>query len=519
MKSVETSEPYFRAEAVTNLMIVLQEATRATPDGAQNVYVPPEGGQLAEARYHHFLFGQRGSGKSTLLRKLQRDQSEQHSVSVWIDQEIFSALAFPDVLVGSVESVMAGVLTTTRARIAAARKALRPWKRWLGKKDSDSEDLQSGLQAAVENLRILKFAPLLSTVEWVRVHNAKSSAEVAGTVTIKGVSAGGKSGGEHGSSVQATETIMSDKGEFLERALPDFRALLQRAAAKTEGGFIFLDDVYLLNREDQPRVLGYMHRLVKDTGFWLKIGSIRYLTSTYSSGSTPVGMQQGQDAHLIALDDGMRNLNSSRQFLERILRGLAAKANVDLDRVFNQGSLNRLALASGCVPRDYLTLATAAIGQARNRGLSEKAGMDRVTVEDVNKAAGVLAPEKLNDMEHDAPESAAESRLLINELTEFCRRTKCAYFLIDASDRDLVDNMEALRHLRFVHQLEQSETVPDRASRYDVWLLDVSQLSAQRATQGMDFEGWSEREKRRKRSLIFQRPTGRQDEQLRLMDD
>jgi len=216
-------------------------------------------------------------------------------------------------------------------------------------------------------------------------------------------------------------------------------------------------------------------------------------------------MQDGHDAHLIALDNGMRNLNTSRQFLENILRELALAADIELSRVFNQGSLNRLALACGCVARDYLTLAGAAIREARNRGPSDKAGMDRVTVEDVNRAAGILAPAKLDDMENDAPQRAAQSRALIGELTEFCRNHKAAYFLVDSADRDLVDALEALRHLRFVHLLERSETVPDRPARYDVWLLDLSQLSAQRATQGMDFEGWQQREKRRKRSLIFSR--------------
>lgn len=50
---------------------LLQEATRPTPDGGASNYVPPSGGKLAEANYHHFVFGQRGSGKSSLLRHLQ----------------------------------------------------------------------------------------------------------------------------------------------------------------------------------------------------------------------------------------------------------------------------------------------------------------------------------------------------------------------------------------------------------------------------------------------------------------
>lgn len=506
MSDPTASEPYFKSSAVDQFLVVLQEATRASPDGTRGVYVPPPNAEIASARYHHFLYGQRGSGKSTLMRKLQRDEIADNRASVWVDQEVYSNLAFPDVLVSSVEAVMTGVHGTLKATLDARRDACAWWRRWRTRPSKDEQDLLDGLSATIDNLRTLKFAPLTSQVEWTHSNNARTSAEVAGTVKVRAATAEAKLSAEQGDSVQRVETVTSSKGEFLERALPDFRHLLDRASRSIGGGFIFLDDVYLLNRDDQPMVLGYMHRLLKDSGLWLKIGSIRYLTTTYSPGAPPVGMQDTHDAHLIALDNGMKNLNTSRAFLEDIIRGLAGKCGVDLDQVFNQGSLDRLALACGCVARDYLTLAGAAINEARNRTPSEKSGMHRITVEDVNKAAGVLAPAKLDDMEHDAPERAAQSRALIVELTEFCRASKCAYFLVDAADRDLVDALEALRHLRFVHLLERSETVPNRSGRYDVWLLDLSQLSAQRATQMMDFEGWLQREKRRKRSLIFERP-------------
>jgi hypothetical protein len=64
--------------------------------------------------------------------------------------------------------------------------------------------------------------------------------------------------------------------------------------------------------------------------------------------------------------------------------------------------------------------------------------------------------------------------------------------------------VDKLQHLRFAHLLSESETVPDRGSqRFNVWLLDVAELSAQRAAAHMDFLGWEDREKRRNRKLIF----------------
>ncbi len=69
---------------------------------------------------------------------------------------------------------------------------------------------------------------------------------------------------------------------------------------------------------------------------------------------------------------------------------------------------------------------------------------------------------------------------------------------------ELNEQINALQHLRFTHLLFESETVPDRGSqRFNGWLLDVAELSAQRATTDMDFLGWESREKRRNRRLIY----------------
>jgi len=76
--------------------------------------------------------------------------------------------------------------------------------------------------------------------------------------------------------------------------------------------------------------------------------------------------------------------------------------------------------------------------------------------------------------------------------------------LVAADETELSGQVDKLSNLRFTHLLVANETIPDRGSqRFNVWLLDVAELSAQRATTGMDFLGWDNREKRRNRRLIF----------------
>ena len=301
----------------------------------------------------------------------------------------------------------------------------------------------------------------------------------------------------------ASEVIDGTKEEYLERALAGYRSLIIKTATWVDGGFIFVDDLYQISRSDQPQVLGYLHRLIKDTGVWLKIGSIRYSTVTFKP-TPPTGMQRGHDAQEVALDRGLRYLLVTQQFLEQILSQIAKKAGISLDQLITPEARKRLVLAAGGVARDYLRITAAAIDEARNRGVTPKSGSHRVIVDDVNKAAGRLSPAKFDDLKADEPDEAMALAKLVRNLTEFCRARGHAYFLIATDNIDLSVQVDKLQHLRFAHLLVESETVPDRGSqRFNVWLLDVAELSAQRAAEHMDFLGWEEREKRRNRKLIF----------------
>jgi len=510
----------FGDEKIPSFLRHLQEATRATPDASASRYIPPSGGEIADSNYHHFVFGQRGSGKSSLLRHLEAQMQDEGRASAWLDQEVFSNLNYPDVLVSAVHGLMAGVLAATRTAHPAPKVATPPWwQRCINvivrnppPPISHEQAVISALSGIVDQLTRLKFAPLDRKIEWTIVEEANDTSSFSAGAKLEVVTAGAQVESGSRSSATRTEVVEGSKEQYLERALTNFREVLGQAASLVSGGFIFVDDLYQLRRSDQPLVLGYLHRLVKDTGFWLKIGSIRYSTVPFRPGDPPRGMQPGHDAHEVPLDRGLRYFTSTQTFLESILTGIASTSGVSIQALFTEDSRKRLVLAAGGVARDYLRLASGAVAEARNRGVTTKPGSHRVIVEDVNKAAGGLSPTKFTDLREDEPDEAAELERLVRQLTEFCRTTKAAYFLVAADDTALSTQVNKLQHLRFAHLLAESETIPNRGSqRFNVWLLDVAELSAQRATQGMDFLGWESREKRRNRKLIFS-PTDRTEQ-------
>lgn len=493
----------FDTEGARKLPRLLQEATRATPASGPDTYVPPSGGDAAESDYHHFIFGQRGSGKSSLLRYLQHQMIASGRVAAWIDQEIFTNLSYPDVLVTILYELMKNLSMTleTKIRVEEYKRSKFSFKR---KSSNTAGQLLNELHATIVELEKLRFAPLNRKIEWKITQGTKSSQNASARLRMELVSlqAGASETGE--TSTTASETVDGTKEEYLERALIGYRELLIRTSAEVNGGFIFIDDLYQIKRDDQPEVLGYLHRLVKDTGLWLKIGSIRYSTITFKPGNPPRGMQRGHDAHEVALDRGLRHFQSTQNFLEEILSEISLKVDIDIYDLLTGDARKRLVLAAGGVARDYLRLTAGAIEEARNRGVTKKTGSHRVIVEDINKAAGSLSPSKFQELKVDEPKEAIQLEKLVRQITEFCREHKSAYFSIAADDSELSAQVDKLQHLRFTHLLAESETIPDRGSqRFNIWLLDVAELSAQRATTGMDFLGWDNREKRRQRRLIF----------------
>lgn len=80
--------------------------------------------------------------------------------------------------------------------------------------------------------------------------------------------------------------------------------------------------------------------------------------------------------------------------------------------------------------------------------------------------------------------------------------------MVDGRDAEMSAKIDQLQDLRFVHLLFDGESVPDFGSRrHKVLLLDVAYLSVRRALQ-VDFEGWTDRSKRRRRQLVYSEGAG-----------
>ena len=533
-------EAYFYAPEVNRLQELAQEAIRARPDSIESRFVAPEGDilDIIGSLFHHVLYGRRGSGKSSLLRKIEEVRRAKGHLVAWTDQEVFMELEYPDVLISTLSAVLAQFSEQIRSMSPTDERTII--KRFLRRKPLSAHvHIADELEQAAMRLEELKNEPTKSEIEWTSTVSIESSSTrgrsrkiQAGHNLISGsLGSNDTAMASQRSGSGISRRFTATKTTHLERAIPTYQKLMRRATSVAPDAFIILDDFYRLAAVDQPRVAGYLHRVVKDTHVWLKIGSIRYWTHLYS-GRPPVGLQESHDIAVRSLDRALLAFKTSKLFLEQILSALAREAAVDVERLLSEGARDRLVLAAGGVPRDYLGLLGEAIRIARDRGDSKKSGTERVTAEDVNEAAGQTIKGKFNDLNEDAGDAGNDLRDLVISITRHCRNTQAAWFLVDFRDQNLMAEINKLENMRFVHEIAMSETVPDPgSSRYNIFLLDISQLVAQRAQHSVDFMGWAEREKRRSRNLVLRLgetdhepridkiSASNENEQLLLLDD
>ena len=163
--------------------------------------------------------------------------------------------------------------------------------------------------------------------------------------------------------------------------------------------------------------------------------------------------------------------------------------------MFSASSLERLVLASGGVPRDFLTLCAASIQIARQRANAKTVG-----VQDVNNAAGIAGQTKLQELEDDAASTSGRSAELVNSLNtvrEFLlSQEQITFFRVDFKDKENHSIeyriLQALADLRMLHLINNSLSDQHHAGqRFEVYLLDLSQYSGARLKQGLhvlDFE-------------------------------
>ena len=287
---------------------------------------------------------------------------------------------------------------------------------------------------------------------------------------------------------EKTDKLLSEDevaSATINRLIPEVHAVIKRFGEMYGRRlYVFLDDVHYVPRDQQPELLDVLHSFVRDSDAWLKIAMIRHFSKWFQV-NPPVGLQAGQDADAIDLDLTLQQPGKAKQFLEAVLAGFARHLGVpSLTGLYAPEALDRLVLASGAVPRDYLVLAGEALSHARGRGKGRLVGK-----QDVVRAAGDIAQKKLAELDEDAASSTGSAQQMLSGLQilrDFCLDQKRAtYFKVDFKDKERATEeyslLQSLMDVRLVHVINSSVSDTHRSGqRAEAYILDLSQFSGER---------------------------------------
>lgn len=278
--------------------------------------------------------------------------------------------------------------------------------------------------------------------------------------------------------------------------LPQLQQLFALFGAEAQAPlFVFIDDVHYLPHHDVPRFLDMLHAVSRDNRVWLKVAGVKHQMRWFSN-EQQIGLQTGHDADPIDLDVTLEEPTRARQFLEDVLKGYVDECDSGPIRGFlGNGALDRLVLASGGVPRDFLTLCAAAIEGARGRPKARQAG-----VQDVTHAAGRAARVKLRELEGDAAASLGSAEIVTEVLARvrkyLLNDNAITFMRIDVHDKEMhtqeYELIQSLMDLRMLHLIHASlSSAHEAGNRSEVYLLDLSEYSGSRLRQRiavLDFE-------------------------------
>jgi hypothetical protein len=407
-----------------------------------------------KAKQHQIIFGRRGSGKSCLLVHFKNiENKNKKSLNIYIETDEIKRLGYPDVLIKLLLEIMENTPS-----------AKQWWRNLFFKKTT--------IKKNVELLRIL-----LDQAEQRKVKQEETQSTIyGGKGNVKGV------GGNFGKT--SSKGILSEyeenKLDILERHLSDFKKSLKEELTriKLDSAYILLDDFYLILKERQPDVLDYLHRLVRGTDFYLKVGTVRHRTNLVRNDGQTIGVVLEQDIEQINLDRTLEDLTSPTEFLANVLNSLGRQVGIpdSSSELFNQQAFEKLVIASGGVPRDFLTIFINAIDIAVSSGQ-----IKHLTPTNIWKAASSFSyRNKLQNLRTDVgPDAQAIERVFRNLLLFCISEKKRTSFLIsqDEAQRELEAHEYILQLMdgKLIHVIEpDTSAASGRPGRYEAYTLDFS---------------------------------------------
>jgi hypothetical protein len=474
------------ATETAKLVTYIEENLRASPTAGLLFVDSRHLKSRLLSKQNHVVFGRRGAGKTSLVRSTHQDFGH---LDIYLNLEDYKDITFPNIVI----HVLVKLFRELERHI---RSDLRLW--WV--RPLSMRSLRQ-LSRIVGDLSEYIHEPDVETqqIETTRGYQRELAAEA------KTHAAAGGAKAMQTRSSRVSRTLPKNKIDYLRLEIPAYKDLLLALSRLFENAPIFLimDDFYFVEKNTQPDLIDYFHRLTKGTELFLKLATIKHRSKLYRRARDQyVGVELGHDIFEVDMDYTLDNLEELRSFMQQLLQNAIKQsgATIELDDIFAGDGFLQLCLASGGVPRDFLSLFVSLANAAVNSGSS-------IGKVQVNEAALGNLGTKLESMRRD---SGDEDAILDGCLKRIKRHVydnkRTNAFLIAKddleSDRQGRQAIRELVDLRLIHLVDQNTSrAPSDGRRYEAYILDISLYDNPRPRNFSQIEPGQRDEKARKDEL------------------
>ncbi len=475
-----------KATQISKLIVFIEENLRASPAAGMDFVDSRKYRDRLLTKQNHVVFGRRGAGKTTLVNQV--SESRDH-VSIYLNLEDFKDITFPNILI----QILLELLRSLEREISIAH----PWYRFARRASRVKRHIR---------VHALSLSDYLHEPDH-EIHQVNETASYGQNLGARVQAAGAKGGAEarREKTKSVSRQLAKSKLEFLRIELAQYKALLSDISEllSKRAIYLVLDDYYFVPKRTQPELVDYFHRLTKGTSLFLKLATIKHRSKLYwKTAESYVGVEVGHDIYEVDMDYTLDDFDELQTFMRDLLRNAIERsgAQIDLEDLFGGDGFSQLCLASGGVPRDFLSLFVTLANRLGSTGET----IGKVTV---NEAAIATIGAKMESMKKDSGDDDAILEDYLNRIRKHVYHEKRTNAFLIAKDELEADPQvrQAVRELvdlRLIHLVDQNTSkAPSDGRRYEAYILDIGLYENSRPRNFEQVDPGSRDDKARKDSL------------------
>jgi hypothetical protein len=460
-------------DQLAKLRLVITENLRVQRGGAEPVPYVDVSSALTDisARQNHVVFGRRGCGKTLLLHHSAKRFSEDTKI-VYLNCEDFKNHTFPNVLIEILDALFGEL-----------EKHLTGW---FGKKKK-SKDIIGEIRV---ELRRLKSGADTREERVKEVAESQSAQKVSAGVQLSLAGFETEAGKAQRKQIERVYKQADDKAKRLYEKLPELKERVREFFAistNVKAVFLQVDDFYHLRRVDQPFVMDYLHRLCKDLPLFFKVATLRHASVLFADRQgQPTGAQERHDFQPINIDFTLSDFGRTERQNKQVLHafgGLAGIVAADVDGLFKGAGFERLVMAGGGVPRDFLSLFLEVL--QRGQGAADS----RIGKDDVRILSRTNFERRIEELKQDS-EGQDQQALIkgIYVIRQFCLGRQTNVFFVSEQMLQTKDPIRDLLYrlldYRIIHSVGTAITHKSQPGTFHAFAIDIGCYAHMRTLEG-----------------------------------